>query len=166
MSIYGTLWTLRFPRFGDDHYGCNWIDVLAQGVPEHIGRDGGDAFAEFLPSTGWEEASETESRLRAVVFVTSETQKGTDKHAQMYVDPLLVLSGAEYRLVPFAVLHARLCSALRAGRPRCTGEMHVGDKVRLFFQDGSTVDVKRDAAESPRAAADAGGRSRPWWRFW
>lgn len=39
MSIYATLWTLRFPRYGDDHTGCDWIDVLAQGVPQHVGLD-------------------------------------------------------------------------------------------------------------------------------
>ena len=37
MSIYATLWWLKFPRYGDDYIGCEWIRVTAQGVPAHIG---------------------------------------------------------------------------------------------------------------------------------
>ncbi len=37
MSIYATLWKLKFPKFGDHHIGCEWIEVTAQGVPPHIG---------------------------------------------------------------------------------------------------------------------------------
>jgi len=37
MSMYTTLWQLRFPRAGDAYEGCEWIDVFAQGVPAHIG---------------------------------------------------------------------------------------------------------------------------------
>jgi hypothetical protein len=37
MSIYAALWRLRFPRAGDAYLGCGWADVLAQGVPAHIG---------------------------------------------------------------------------------------------------------------------------------
>ena len=36
MSIYATLWHLRFPRHGNAHEGCEWADVLAQGVPAHF----------------------------------------------------------------------------------------------------------------------------------
>ncbi len=55
MSIYSTLWTLQFPRYGDDHTGCEWVEVWAQGVPGHIGTptpghgyEAGDPFADFL----------------------------------------------------------------------------------------------------------------------
>lgn len=37
MSIYNTLWILRFPRFGDFHAGCEWVEVMGQGVAAHIG---------------------------------------------------------------------------------------------------------------------------------
>ena len=37
MSIYTTLWQVRFPRTGDAYEGCEWVDVFAQGVPAHIG---------------------------------------------------------------------------------------------------------------------------------
>src|SRR3989338_90137 len=56
MSIYATIWSLRFPRYGDDYVGCEWIEVTAQGVPAHIGTptpgfgyEDGDPYAEFLP---------------------------------------------------------------------------------------------------------------------
>jgi hypothetical protein len=38
MSIYATLWRLQFPRHGDAYVGCDWVDVLAQGVPAHVGK--------------------------------------------------------------------------------------------------------------------------------
>ena len=51
-----TLWTLRFPSEGDCFTGCEWIEVMAQGVPPHIGSptpgagyEEGDPFAAFLP---------------------------------------------------------------------------------------------------------------------
>ena len=37
MSIYATHWILKFPRYGDAHSGCEWIEVIGQGVPAHIG---------------------------------------------------------------------------------------------------------------------------------
>lgn len=37
MSIYATLWHLRFPREGEADVDGEWIDVLAQGVPGRIG---------------------------------------------------------------------------------------------------------------------------------
>ncbi len=35
MSLYATLWKLKFPRHGDYHAGCDWITVTAQGFPAH-----------------------------------------------------------------------------------------------------------------------------------
>jgi hypothetical protein len=37
MSIYATLWILKFPALGDSYFGCEWETVIAQGVPGHIG---------------------------------------------------------------------------------------------------------------------------------
>lgn len=37
MSIYATLWTLRFPRFGQYYVDCDWVTVVAQGVLGHVG---------------------------------------------------------------------------------------------------------------------------------
>lgn len=56
MSIYATLWSLYFPRTGDDLPGCEWLMVTAQGVPPHIGcsapglgYENGDPYEAFLP---------------------------------------------------------------------------------------------------------------------
>jgi hypothetical protein len=27
MSIYATLWSLKFPRYGDDYVACEWIKI-------------------------------------------------------------------------------------------------------------------------------------------
>jgi hypothetical protein len=40
MSIYATLWWLKFPRYGDEYIGCEWIRVSVQGFPPtlvHLG---------------------------------------------------------------------------------------------------------------------------------
>jgi hypothetical protein len=56
MSIYATLWTLKFPKEGDEYTGCGWIEVRAQAVPAHVGPptpgygyEDGDPYAAFLP---------------------------------------------------------------------------------------------------------------------
>ncbi len=144
MSIYATLWRLQFPRHGDDHSQCRWIDVIAQGVPEHIGRiihkGEVDLYAAHLPSTGWEDPSESESRYRAVVFVTNETRKGTGRCPQEYDKPHLTLSGVAYREISFAELHEKLCDALREDRPRFVSEWHQNGQIRIMFEDGSSQD--------------------------
>lgn len=98
MSIYGTRWVLRFPRFGDYHTGCEWVEVLAQGVPAHIGTptpghgyESGDPYGDFLPPPLVVDLEDEEEKLRAVVFVTRDTPKATKRSAQEYVAPLLVL---------------------------------------------------------------------------
>ena len=41
MSIYATLWILKLPKKGDYVTECDWIKVMAQGVPaaEILRRD-------------------------------------------------------------------------------------------------------------------------------
>ncbi len=51
--------------------------------------------------------------MRAVVFVTEQTGKGTERSPQEYFDPLLVLTGEAYAPLSFEALHRRLCDALR-----------------------------------------------------
>ncbi len=141
MSIYATLWTLKFPRYGDDYPGCEWIRVTAQGVPSHIGAEGGDPFAQFLPPPVPASDDTGPRRLRAVVFVTEGTHKGTDRNGQEYVAPLLVLSGEAYADTAFHVLHARLCDALRGDRPRVVATLIApGRDARILFEDGSATD--------------------------
>jgi hypothetical protein len=127
MSIYATLWSLKFPRFGDDYIGCEWIGVTAQGVPAHIGTptrgfgyEEGDPYAKFLPSAVEVNADGDSEFMRAVVIITEETQKGSARSPQEYVNPLLVLSGREYASISFIDLHARICDALRGPAPKGT----------------------------------------------
>jgi hypothetical protein len=145
MSIYATLWTLQFPRFGDDYTGCEWVEVWAQGVPGHIGTptpgygyEAGDPFADFLPPPIVLEPDDQGTKLRAVVFVRG----GTPKDVQRYVDPLLVLTGEEYERSTFAELHGRICDALRGSRPRVVMEAWRGDGgVSFRMEDGSSRDL-------------------------
>jgi hypothetical protein len=57
MSIYATLWTLKFPKEGDEYIGCDWIEVTAQGVPSHIGSP--------TPGMGYEDGELAASYLKA-----------------------------------------------------------------------------------------------------
>src|SRR5712691_10134960 len=114
-SDRATLWTLKFPKDGDDYIGCDWIEVIAQGVPPHIGSptpgcgyEDGDPYADFLPSPVETDENGEALYLRAVVFVTKGTPKGTARNAQEYQNPLLMLTGTEYATIPFETLHNRL----------------------------------------------------------
>ena len=120
MSIYATLWWLKFPRYGDEYIGCEWIELSAQGVPAHVGTptrgfgyEDGDPYADFLPPAVEVNAEGDSEFMRAVVIVTEETRKGTARSPQEYVNPLLVLSGREYASISFVELHTRICDALR-----------------------------------------------------
>lgn len=123
MSIYATLWKLKFPKEGDDYAGCDWIAITAQGVPPHIGSptpgmgyESGDPYADFLPPPVKTDVNGDAPFMRAVVFVTEFSIKGTERNGQEYVSPLLVLSGEEYARITFQDLYARLCDALRGNR--------------------------------------------------
>jgi hypothetical protein len=143
VSIYATLWALRFPRFGEFRVDCDWVTVLAQAVPAHVGAEGPDHCDSFLPPL----AESVAADIRAVVFVTQRAEKGTARHGQEYVAPLLVLSGKEYAAVPFRILHERLCDALRGDRPGLAAEVLRPDgSSSLVYDNGSVV----DGAKRPR----------------
>src|SRR3990172_11105914 len=134
MSIYATLWKLKFPTRGDGYPGCEWITVAAQGVPSHIGAEGDDPFADFLPPPVRAGNGDEPECLRAVVFVTERTPKGRARNPQEYVGPILVLSGEAYARMSFAALHARICDALRGDGPRVVPVVHLpGRGIRIFF---------------------------------
>lgn len=157
MSIYATLWTLKFPKDGDDYPGCEWVAVIAQGVPAHIGSPGqgngsqaSDPFGAFLPPALRTTADGEAKYLRAVVFVTEGTPKGTERSPQEYVRPLLTLTGEVYAGMPFAKLHERLCTALRGGRPRVVATVLVpGGRMRILFEDGTEKAVDQSADTPP-----------------
>jgi hypothetical protein len=140
VSIYATLWALRFPRFGEFHIDCEWVTVIAQGVPAHVGAEASDPYTSFLPPL----QSSVAADLRAVVFVVEGTAKGTIRSAQEYSAPLFVLSGVEYASVPFTALHARVCDAMRGDRPRLLAEVIQPDGTsKLFFDNESIADSSR-----------------------
>lgn len=147
MSIYATLWSLKFPRYGDVHAGCEWIEVTAQAVPPHIGSstpglgyENGDPYAEFLPpALATDEHGDAEF-MRAVVIITKKTEKGTVRHAQEYSNPLLTLDGKQYASMTFDELHHRICDALRGDRPRLVFEAIAPDGQHSFhFEDGTST---------------------------
>ncbi len=114
-SIYATLWKLKFPQHGHDHIGCEWIDVIAQGVPSHIGLptpgcgyEDGDPYGEFLPPLVITDADGEGEYMRAVVFVTAGTPKGTVRSPQEYVHPLFVLTGEDYANITFDTFYTRI----------------------------------------------------------
>ena len=149
MSIYATLWKLKFPKDGDDYPGCEWITVTAQGVPPHIGSpspgsgyEDGDPFASFLPPPVHTDKDGESKYMRAVVFVTERTPKGTPRSPQEYVNPLLVLTGKVYARMRFETLYERICQALRGNKPKvvATSLLPTG-RVRILFEDGTAKEV-------------------------
>jgi hypothetical protein len=141
MSIYATLWTLKFPKEGDDVIGCDWIELTAQGVPAHIGSpspgagyDGGDPYGAFLPPPVTVDSEGDAPQLRAVVLITEFTQKGTERSGQEYQSPLLVLTGEEYAKIPFGDLHELICSVLRRNRAPVVAQ--------VILPDGSTQTIR------------------------
>ena len=152
MSIYATLWKLKFPMFGDYHTGCEWIEVTAQGVPPHIGSptpgmgyENGDPYAESLPPAVETNEDGEAEYMRAVVIITENTRKGTSRNGQEYVAPLLTLGGEEYENLPFSELHQRICDALRGDRPAVTMETisPKGD-VTIYYDDRTSRSVPGD----------------------
>lgn len=104
------------------------MDVTAQAVPPHIGSptpgcgyEDGDPYPGFLPPPLETDQDGNAPFHRAVVFITSGTRKGTDRHPQEYVEPLFVLSGTEYANIAFNDLLGRLQEAVRSG-PRVVAE--------------------------------------------
>lgn len=104
MSIYATLTEIGVKRFGDREF----IHIGAQGVPPHIDYIGPGW--EFLPPPVDPEGTV----MRAVFFVEDGDEKGTDRCAQEYVKPLLMLTGSEYESIRFVDLMQRLEHALDA----------------------------------------------------
>lgn len=133
MSIYATLWKLKFPKEGDEHLDCDWIEVTAQAVPPHIGSptpgcgyEGGDPYAAFLPPPVQTDAEGCAPFDRAVVFVTEYTLKGTPLSGQEYVSPLLVLTGEEYAHPFRGTASSAMRRPARQPRPGCRGGAAAG----------------------------------------
>jgi len=142
MSIYATLWQLQFPKEGDDHIGCEWIEVAAQAVPPHVGSptpgcgyEQGDPYGAFLPPPVQTDSEGNAPYDRAVVIVTEHSIKGTARSGQEYLSPLLVLTGEEYARITFDELHRRICDALRGNRVPIAMEAMLPDGTRKIFRE-------------------------------
>ncbi len=122
--------------------------MAAQGVPAHIGTptpghgyEAGDPYAEFLPPAVPIVDESDMTALRAMVIV----KEGTKKVGQRYVQPLLTLSGDEYKAMRFEDLYARVCDALRGDHPRLVAEKyHQDGTIQVIFSDGSSKLVGRE----------------------
>ena len=141
MSIYATLWTLKFPKEGDISFGCDWIKLTAQAVPAHIGSptpgcgyENGDPYGDFLPPSVPVDTEGDAPFQRAVVFITEHTRKGTERSGQEYASPLLVLTGAEYARATFDDLHRKICDALRGNRAPVVAEVLLADGTHKIIR--------------------------------
>lgn len=128
MSIYATLWSIKVQDPASPLTKPRWVKVTAQAVPPHIGSptpgcgyEHGDPYADFLPPPIETDEMGDAEYNRAVVFVTDETKKGTERNGQEYDNPLLVLTGEEYAKMSFDELLHRLEEAIRTG-PRVVAE--------------------------------------------
>lgn len=149
MSIYATLWILKFPGHGYTSSSGEWETVLGQGVLGHIGTpsagydyESGDPYASFLPPAIPMSDDEDDLGLRAVVIIRQQTEK----IGQEYVEPLVVLSGDDYRAMTFEMLHERICDALSRPRPRVVAE---------GIHDGEIQILREGDAEKPPKGSDA-----------
>ena len=156
VSIYATLWTLKFPKEGDDHLGCEWIEVRAQAVPAHVGSptpacgyEEGDPYAAFLPPAVATDADGNAPFHRAVIIVTEYSLKGTERSGQEYVSPLLVLTGEQYARASFEELYKRICDALRGNRSPVLMEVLLPDGTHKIIRQ------KKSSNESGNAEANA-----------
>lgn len=93
---------------------------------------------EFLPPPLLTDEEGEHEHMRAVVFVTEDRIKGTVRHPQEYVNPLLVLSGEEYARISFEALHKRICDALRGGKPRLVAHLLGPGSSKLLYEDGTS----------------------------
>jgi hypothetical protein len=128
MSIYATLWSIQVQDPAAPLTNPRWVTVTAQAVPPHIGSptpgsgyEDGDPYADFLPPPIETDEMGNAEYHRAVVFVTDETKKGTERSSQEYVNPLLIMTGEEYAKMSFDELLHRLEEAIRSG-PRVVAE--------------------------------------------
>lgn len=156
MSIYATLWTLKFPKEGDEHSGCEWIAVQAQAVPAHVGSptpgcgyEEGDPYAALLPPALATDADGNAPFHRAVVIVTEYSIKGTERSGQEYISPLLLLTGEQYARLTFPELHERICDALRGNRSPVLMEILLPDGTHRIIRQRKSPDA------SGAALADA-----------
>ena len=147
MSIYATLWTLKFPKEGDEHLDCEWIQERAQAVPAHVGSptlgcgyEEGDPYAAFLPPAVATDAEGDAPFYRAVAIITEYSIKGTPRCGQEYVSPLLLLTGEAYAQMTFQELHESICDALRGNRAPVVMQVLLPDGTHKVIRRKKSTD--------------------------
>lgn len=81
--------------------------------------------------------------MRAMVIVTENTPKGTERSPQEYANPLLVLTGEAYAQMTFDALYECICRTLRDGKPRLIAQHFTPEgQVKLLYGDGTSLDQK------------------------
>jgi len=152
VSIYATLWTLKFPKEGDEHIDCEWIEVRAQAVPAHVGSptpgcgyEDGDPYVAFLPPAVETDAQGDAPFPRAVVIVTECSLKGTERSGQEYVSPLLVLTGQQYASMTFEELYERICDALRGNRAPVAMEILLPEGTHKIIRQAKSSKESRSS---------------------
>ncbi len=105
-------------------------------------RLGGKKLMDAVPPAG--SPDEDSEFMRAVVIITEETEKGTDRSPQEYAHQLLVLSGQDCASISFVQLHERICDALRGKGPRVVAQSWTADGgVQLILSDGCVLDSRK-----------------------
>jgi hypothetical protein len=86
--------------------------------------------------------------MRAIVFVTEDTTKGTTRSAQGYKHPLLLLTGEAYANMSFDHLYTQICKALRGDKPRVVAQyLAPGGHLRIVFEDGTAKESEWSGVE-------------------
>jgi hypothetical protein len=142
MSIYATLWCVKFPKDGFTPIDDEWIEVIAQAVPAHIGSptpgegyEDGDPFADFLPPPVETDGRGNAPFMRAVVIVAGHRDKGTPRSGQEYHDPLMVLTGEQYASATFEELLLRITRRIH--------ERHQLESLKAQAAHGKRPDFNR-----------------------
>lgn len=107
MSIYATIGEFGILKSGPrDWQNPQFIRVWIQGVPPHIDYTGEawDWLPPPIPHISEDQDGKDyadDAPMRAIVFVLDNTEKGTVRCGQEYVNPLLIVSGEEYSRMTF-----------------------------------------------------------------
>lgn len=134
-----------------------WVEVWCQSVPNHINEQngyGGPGFDEWLPAfvhepgcvmrttkirhrSGTDDYYDCDCGDRAYVICDRLTTKGTPRCGQEYVNPLMVLTGPEYRAISWAEMLARLEDAVaaRTPNPSCQEPECASEATNLTYRD-------------------------------
>lgn len=90
--------------------------------------------------------------LRAVFIVDQLTTKGTERNGQEYVNPVLVLTGAEYEALSFGDLLQRIEESVaeRLGRPQCMEPGCISEAVHSVIRKGQITEAWCDQHDVPK----------------